>query len=87
MLTPARQRRQLRSPSSKVLAVPSFMAKTGTRAFSVAAPTLWNTLADNTKSTDDVVTFRCYFNTYLFNLSPIHPHVDDLCTALDSENA
>ena len=40
MLTPARQPRQLRSSGSGLLYVPRFKTNAGTRAFSVAAPTL-----------------------------------------------
>ena len=41
MLTPARQPRQLRSSGSKLLSSPRVKTNSGTRVFSVAAPTLW----------------------------------------------
>ncbi|KAK2185043.1 hypothetical protein NP493_247g03071 [Ridgeia piscesae] len=40
MLTPARNYRELRSTSSNPLYIPRVKTKAGTRAFSVAAPTL-----------------------------------------------
>ena len=42
MLTTARHSRQLRSTSSNPLYIPRVKTKAGTRAFSVAAPTVWN---------------------------------------------
>ena len=44
MLAPARNSRLLRSMSSNPLYIPRVKTKIGTHAFSVAAPTLWNTL-------------------------------------------
>ena len=44
MLAPARNSRLLRSMSSNPLYIPRVKTKVGTHAFSVAAPTLWNTL-------------------------------------------
>ena len=44
LLTQAKQPRQLRSSNSNLLLVPSVKTNVGTRAFSVAAPTLWNSL-------------------------------------------
>ena len=42
LFIPARQPRQLQSSNSNLLFVPSVKTNIGTRAFSVAAPTLWN---------------------------------------------
>ena len=50
MLTPARNSRQLRSTSSNRLYIPWVKKKAGTRAFLVAAPTVWNSLPDSVKS-------------------------------------
>ncbi len=69
MLTPARQTRQLRSSSSKLLSVPRVKTKAGTRAFSAAAPTIWNSLPVNIKSAENIVTFRRHLKTYLFNIT------------------
>ncbi|KAK2173811.1 hypothetical protein NP493_848g02043 [Ridgeia piscesae] len=41
--------------------------KAGTRAFSVAAPTVWNTLPASVKSEGNIVSFRRHLKTYLFN--------------------
>ncbi|KAK2161424.1 hypothetical protein NP493_1585g00016 [Ridgeia piscesae] len=58
MLTPARNSRELRSTSSNPLyKPPGFKTKAGTRAFSVAAPTLWNSLPVSVKSEGNIVSF------------------------------
>ena len=44
LLTPARQPRKLRSSNCNLLCIPSVKTNVGTRAFSVAAPTVWNSL-------------------------------------------
>jgi len=48
------------------------MKKAGTRASSVAAPTLWNALPDNIKSAGNVITFRRHLKTYLFDFTCPH---------------
>ena len=55
MFTPARQPRQLRSSGSNLLSVPRVKTNSGTRAFSVAAPTLWNSLPVSVKSAGNIV--------------------------------
>ena len=65
MLTPARQPRQLRSSGSGLLSVPRVKTNAGTRAFSVAAPTLWNSLPDSVKSARNIASFRRNLKTYL----------------------
>ena len=67
MLTPARNSRELRSTSSNPLYIPRVKTKAGTRAFSVAAPTLWNSLPVSVKSKGNIVSFRRRLKTYLFN--------------------
>ena len=62
LLTPAKQPRQLRSSNYNLLFVPSVKTNVGTRAFSVAAPTLWNSLPVCVKS---VATFRRKLKTHL----------------------
>ena len=44
MLTPARNSTQLRSTSRNNFYIPRVKTKTGTRAYSVAAPAVWNSL-------------------------------------------
>ena len=67
MLTPARNSRRLRSTSSNPLYIPRVKTKAGTRAFSVAAPTVWNSLPASVKSECCIVSFRRRLKTYLFN--------------------
>ena len=55
MLTPTRQPRQLRSSGSDLLSVQRVKTNAGTRAFSVAAPTLWNSLPDSAKPAGNIV--------------------------------
>ena len=69
MLTPARQPRQLRSTGSGLLSVPRVKTNAGTRAFSVAAPTLWNSLPDSVKSARNIASFRRNLKTYLFKMA------------------
>ena len=66
MLTPARNSRELRSTSSNPLYIPRVKMKAGTRVFSVAAPTLWNSLPVSVKSEGNIVSFRRRLKTYLF---------------------
>ena len=67
MLTPARNSRQLRSTSSNPLYITRVKTKAGTRAFSVAVPTVYNSLPASVKSEGNIVTFRRRLKTYLFN--------------------
>ena len=67
MLTLARNSRQLRSTSSNPLYIHRVKMKAGTRAFSVAAPTVWNSLPASVKSEGNIVSFRRRLKTYLFN--------------------
>ena len=67
MLTPARHSRQLRSTSSNPFYIPRVKTKAGTRAFSVAAPTVWNSLPASVKSEGNIVSLRRRLKTYLFN--------------------
>ena len=50
LLTSARRHRQLRSSNSNLLFIPSVKTNIGTKTFSVAAPTLWNSLPVSVKS-------------------------------------
>ena len=69
LLTPARQPRQLRSSNSNLL-YPSVKTYLGTRAFSVAAPTLWNSLPVSVKSVGNITTFRRKLKTCLSSIAP-----------------
>ncbi|KAK2173954.1 hypothetical protein NP493_841g00002 [Ridgeia piscesae] len=67
MLIKSRNYRQLRSTSSNPLYIPRVKAKAGTRAFSVAAPKVWNSLPVSVKSEGHIVSFHRRLKTYLFN--------------------
>ena len=89
----ARRHRRLRSLNWNLLPVPRIKTKTGRRAFSVAAPTLWNILPDNisNKTSLNFVATK----TPICLISPMHPSFSahqsscwrPLCTALDYKKA
>ena len=59
--------RNLRSASKNLLLVPKFKLKTyGSRAFSVAAPTLWNNIPENIRQSPTFSTFKSRLKTSLF---------------------
>ena len=59
-----------RSSSQNFLAVPRTMLKTyGDRAFSVAAPSLWNQFPPELRGVTSVNQFRTQLKTYLFKLA------------------
>ena len=67
LLTPYTPSRQLRSSSKDLLSIPHFNLKTyGARSFSVAAPTLWNTLPSDIKNSSSVSLFKHKLKTFLF---------------------
>ncbi len=60
----------LRSSSSVSLVVPSVrLATMGSRAFSCAAPNLWNSLPQSIRESDCLTTFKSCLKTYLFRLA------------------
>ena len=66
LLTPARKARQLRSSTSHLFFIPRIKTNIGTRAFLIAAPTLWNSSPVSVKSCEDTSTFRRHLKpTYL----------------------
>jgi len=64
---PVRQR--LRSASSLDYIVPRTKTKFGDRAFSVAGPTVWNSLSESVRSAETLSSFKRKLKTYLFNIS------------------
>ncbi|KAK2171264.1 hypothetical protein NP493_1083g00017 [Ridgeia piscesae] len=66
-LSPARNSRQLRSASSNPLYIRRVKTNAGTRAFSVAAPTVWISLPVSVKSEGNIVSFRRRLKTHFFN--------------------
>ena len=64
--------RTLRSIDKKLLAVPSYnLERYGRRAFSVAAPILWNRLPDKLRNTICIDTFKKELKTFLFRCTYI----------------
>jgi len=62
--------RTLRSSNQLLLTVPYSKKKTrGDRAFSVAAPKLWNNLPANIRQAQTIEIFKSHLKTYLFNLA------------------
>ena len=80
MLTPARNSRQLRSTSSNHLYIPLVKTKARTRAFSVAAPMVWNSVPASVKSEGNIVSFlfnAAYMIISSLASSLLHPSIDD----------
>ena len=66
MLIPYRPSRRLRSSDQHLLTVPRTNLKYGTRAFSVAAPSLWNQLPAHIRATESYERFKVLLKTHLF---------------------
>jgi len=58
--------RSLRSSDAPLLTVPRTQTALAARAFSVAAPTVWNGLPFNVRSCDSLFTFRRHLKTHYF---------------------
>ena len=71
MLSLSPKPRELRSSGFHLLSVLSVKTHTGSRAFSVAVPTLWNSLSERVKSSNSIVSFHHHspFQTHLSFLS------------------
>ena len=61
--------RQLRSSTSQQLSIPRTKLNRGKRAFSVAAPMIWNELPTTLKSCESLASFRKNLKTYLFKIA------------------
>ena len=61
--------RQLRSSVSQQLIVPRTKLNLGKRAFSVAAPRVWNELPIALKTSETIAIFRKKLKTYLFQIA------------------
>jgi len=66
LLTPYNPARELRSSHSSSLVIPRCHNNYGERAFSSAAPLLWNSLPATMKETSCYVTFKCKLKSHLF---------------------
>ena len=60
--------RQLRSSTSQQLSIPRTKLNLGKRAFSVAAPIIWNELPTTFKYCESLASFRKHLKTYLSKL-------------------
>jgi len=69
MLSLLRQPRELRSSGFHLLSVPRVKTHGGKHAFSVAVPTIWNSLSEHVKSSNNIVSFRHHLETHLFRLA------------------
>ena len=61
--------RQLRSSTSQQLSIPRTKLNLGKRAFSVAAPIVWNGLPTTLTSCEILASFRKHLKTYLFKIA------------------
>ena len=61
--------RQLRSSTSQQLSIPRTKLNKGKRAFSVAAPIIWNELPTTLKSCERLASFRKNLKTYVFKIA------------------
>ena len=66
---PAYLARQLRSSTSQQLSIPRTKLNLGKRAFSVAAPIIWNELPTTLQSCESLASFRKHLKTYLFKIA------------------
>ena len=68
MIMPYPTPRPLRSADENYIAIPQSRTKTyGDRAFSVAAPKLWNRLPDELRESNELEHFKRDLKTFLFN--------------------
>ena len=61
--------RSLRSCDHNLLTVPRCRTVIASRAFSVAAPSVWNSLPNNIKNSGSIAIFKKNLKTHLFNLA------------------
>ena len=61
--------RNTRSSTLDSLVVPSIRTKMAWRAFSHAAPTIWNNLSHNVRETTSINSFRTRLKTFYFKLA------------------
>ena len=59
----------LRSTNSNRFAVPRIKTKTGSRAFSISGPALWNALPVPLRNARTILTFRKLHKSHLFDLA------------------
>ena len=59
----------LRSTNSNRFVVPGIKTKTGSRAFSISGPALWNALPVPVRNAETILTFRKLLKSHLFDLA------------------
>ena len=59
----------LRSTNSNRFVVPRIKTKTGSRAFSISGPALWNALPVPIRNAKTILTFRKLLKSHLFDLA------------------
>ena len=59
----------LRSTNSNRFVVPCIKTKTGSRAFSISGPSLWNALPVPIRNAKTILTFRKLLKSHLFDLA------------------
>ena len=69
LLKPYSTGRNFRSEGKNLLAIPRTSTAAGDKAFSVAAPKLWNTLPLNIRDCTSLLTFKNNLKTYLFTIA------------------
>lgn len=69
LLIPQTSARTLRSSSQNLLVVPKSKTKFGDRAFSRAAPFLWNSLPEAVKSSQNTAAFKNSLKTHLYSVA------------------
>ena len=61
--------RALRSSDAPMLVVPRIHTELARRAFSVAAPSTWNSLPADIRLRENILTFKLHLKTHLFKLT------------------
>ena len=69
LLVPATAVRTLRSGGGVKLKVPKTRTKTGSRAFRVSGPVLWNSLPSSVTSAGSIAIFRKRLKTHFFDMA------------------
>jgi len=57
---------KLRSPDTNLLSVPRVRTRFSSRSFSVAAPTIWNSLPFDIRNNCSIASFRRKLKTFFF---------------------
>jgi len=67
LLTPVVAARSTRSTAQNLLHVPFSSSNFGSRAFSVAAPKIWNNIPLQIRNSTSLVAFKSHLKTYYFS--------------------